>query len=75
MDYHQLLRQASDRTAEIVQRMKQQKCTDVQYICQTSGGAGISKSAQWDHRAPLASANFVAKTLSFTKTDQLNPCL
>lgn len=68
-DFHQLLSQAPDRTEEIAQRRKQQTCTDLQYICQTSGSTGISKSARWDHRAPLASANFVAKNLSFTEND------
>jgi len=43
--------------------------TDVQFICQTSGTTGLSKSALWDHRPPLATVNFAAKALRFTEAD------
>ena len=43
--------------------------TDVQYICQTSGTTGLSKSALWCHRPPLASVHFGARHLNFTEDD------
>jgi fatty-acyl-CoA synthase len=43
--------------------------TDIQFMCQTSGTTGLSKSALWDHRPPLATANFGAKHLGCQEHD------
>lgn len=47
------------------------KPTDVQFICQTSGTTGLSKSALWNHRSPLATANFTARYLGLDDSDRL----
>ncbi|KRB75150.1 class I adenylate-forming enzyme family protein [Noviherbaspirillum sp. Root189] len=44
--------------------------TDIQFICQTSGTTGLSKSALWDHRPPLATVNFAAKGLAFGEDER-----
>lgn len=44
--------------------------TDVQFICQTSGTTGLSKSALWDHRPPLATVNFAAKALGYSEDER-----
>lgn len=54
---------------DIIQRVRNGKCTDIQFICQTSGSTGLSKSALWDHRSPLSSAHFAAKCSTFTEND------
>ncbi len=54
---------------EIRRRIEQAKCTDIQFICQTSGSTGLSKSALWSHRSPLASAHFVARATDYTEED------
>jgi fatty-acyl-CoA synthase len=38
-------------------------------MCQTSGSTGLSKSALWNHRSPLATAHFVAKSLNYSEED------
>src|SRR5699024_3716484 len=68
-DFHQLLYETKDRSNEIKERLRTQKCTDIQFICQTSGSTGVSKSALWDHRPPLATANSVAKYLAYSEID------
>ena len=49
--------------------VEQAKCTDIQYMCQTSGSTGLSKSALWNHRPPLAASHFVARALDYTEED------
>lgn len=56
-------------TQDIEQRVMAGKGTDIQFICQTSGSTGLSKSALWDHRAPLSTVHFYTKALTFTKDD------
>ena len=43
--------------------------SDVQYMCQTSGSTGLSKSALWNHRSALASAHFSTKCLNYSEDD------
>ncbi|MDA7415996.1 class I adenylate-forming enzyme family protein [Xenophilus arseniciresistens] len=43
--------------------------TEIQFICQTSGTTGLSKSALWDHRPPLATVNFGAQAMGFDETE------
>jgi fatty-acyl-CoA synthase len=50
-------------------RVASSQCTDIQFICQTSGSTGLSKSALWDHRSPLSSAHFVARSLLLGESD------
>jgi len=50
-------------------RIEQAGCTDIQYMCQTSGSTGLSKSALWNHRPPLATAHFVARSVNLTEED------
>jgi len=49
--------------------VKEGKCTDVQFICQSSGSTGLSKGSLWDHHTPLAVAHFVIKSINFTEED------
>lgn len=50
-------------------RIRSGKPTDIQFMCQTSGTTGLSKSALWDHRSPLATVNFGARNLGYTESD------
>ncbi len=43
--------------------------TDIQFMCQTSGTTGLSKTALWDHRPPLATAYFCARNLCYQPED------
>ena len=54
---------------EIAGRIEKAKCTDIQFMCQTSGSTGLSKSALWNHRPPLASSHFVARASNYTEED------
>lgn len=60
---------AADR-ATIRTRVEASQVTDVQFICQTSGSTGLSKSALWNHRSPLAMANYTARYLGLDETDR-----
>ncbi len=61
--------QSVDRAA-IRARVDSSQVTDVQFICQTSGSTGLSKSALWNHRSPLSTANFVARYLGLDESDR-----
>ncbi len=50
-------------------RIKEGRWSDIRYMCQTSGSTGLSKSALWNHRTPLASAHFLARHLNLTEED------
>lgn len=54
----------------IAQLRDEGHATDIQFICQTSGTTGLSKSALWDHRPPLATVNFAAKALAYTEDER-----
>jgi fatty-acyl-CoA synthase len=54
---------------DMQRRVKEGKCTDIQFICQTSGTTGLSKSALWNHRPPLATANFLVKHMVLNEQD------
>jgi fatty-acyl-CoA synthase len=70
LDFGELMETATrvDET-EIVRRIARAKCTDIQFICQTSGSTGLSKSAMWNHRPPMATAHFVARASDCTEED------
>jgi fatty-acyl-CoA synthase len=70
LDFQELMERGRnyDR-AGLLARVEASRCTDVQFMCQTSGSTGLSKSALWNHRAPLASANFVIKCLNYSEQD------
>lgn len=51
------------------QRIRSAQPTDIQFMCQTSGTTGLSKSALWDHRSPLATVSFGARNLGYTESD------
>jgi fatty-acyl-CoA synthase len=55
---------------EIYQRIQDAKPTDIQFICQTSGSTGLSKSALWDHRPPLGTVHFAAKGQDYNEHDK-----
>ena len=57
-----------DRDA-IEARVAASHCTDIQFICQTSGSTGLSKSALWNHRAPLSTVHFVSRALLVNDDD------
>lgn len=56
-----------DRIEEIVAAFDP---LEPQFICQTSGSTGHSKSPVWNHRSPLSSANFVASNLGLDESDR-----
>lgn len=53
----------------IVQLVKSATCEDIQFMCQTSGSTGLSKSVLWNHRPPLATAHFWLKGLALDERD------
>lgn len=70
LDFQQVKNNAEVHINEIEARMSEQKSTDVQYFCQTSGSTGLSKSAMWDHRSPLSTVYGLAKNLAYTEEDK-----
>lgn len=56
--------------AHLTQLREAGQPSDIQFICQTSGTTGLSKSALWDHRPPLATVNFAAKSLACTEDER-----
>lgn len=70
LDFYEILNSGENYNKENIKKLVNEgKCTDVQFICQTSGTTGLSKSALWDHRPPLATANFLAKHMVLTEED------
>ncbi|MBA1148194.1 acyl--CoA ligase [Ectothiorhodospiraceae bacterium WFHF3C12] len=51
-------------------RLAEARPTDIQFMCQTSGTTGLSKSALWDHRPPLATVNFGARNMGYTPEER-----
>ncbi|MDD5169868.1 MAG: class I adenylate-forming enzyme family protein [Syntrophales bacterium] len=71
LDFSQLLESgAGYDKQEIHQRIRDAKPTDIQFICQTSGSTGLSKSALWDHRPPLGTVHFAAKGQDYNENDK-----
>lgn len=60
--------QSYDR-AHIEKLVADSKPTDIQFICQTSGSTGLSKSVLWNHRSPLATAHFYVKFVNYMEDD------
>ena len=75
LDFHELLERGRGYDqAHLLAMVEASRCTDIQYMCQTSGSTGLSKSALWNHRSPLASASFAVKCLNYSEDDSfLNP--
>ncbi len=70
LDYEELMERTTKvDEAGIAARIEKGKCTDIQFMCQTSGSTGLSKSAVWNHRPPLASSHFVARAADYTEED------
>ncbi len=54
LDFHSLIEGgAGYDKAAMHKQIMDAKPTDIQFICQTSGSTGLSKSALWDHRPPM----------------------
>ncbi len=69
-DFNELLERGSKYSRDdLLAMVEASSCTDVQYMCQTSGSTGLSKSALWNHRSPLASAHFAVKSLNYSEDD------
>jgi len=70
LDFNDLLESGKgyDRN-EIIRLVREGKCTDIQYICQTSGTTGLAKSGLWNHRPPASSIHFLARYLTMTSDD------
>lgn len=60
---------AGYREKDIEEAIRAGKNTDIQFICQTSGSTGLSKSALWNHRSPLSSSHFTIKAMNFSEED------
>lgn len=54
---------------EMARLIRSARPTDIQFMCQTSGTTGLSKSALWDHRSPLATVSFGARNLGYNESD------
>src|SRR5699024_8239820 len=54
LNFNELMKNSSHDESQLIKLMDEQTCTDVQFICQTSGTTNISKSALWNHRTPLS---------------------
>lgn len=70
LDFGELIEKGKGYDEGVIrQRVEQSKCTDIQFLCQTSGSTGLSKSAMWNHRPPMATAHFVARAGDATEED------
>src|SRR6056297_694088 len=70
LNFEEVLESGSNYDSSALEALvREARCTDVQYMCQTSGSTGLSKSALWNHRPPLATANFAAKHLFISEDD------
>lgn len=66
LDFSDLRKQGEGADAAVMEALvAAREPTEVQFICQTSGTTGLSKSALWDHRPPLATVNFGAQAMGF----------
>ena len=71
LDVHELLARTTSVDNERLKTLRAAgRPTDIQFICQTSGTTGLSKSALWDHRPPLATVNFAAKSLAYSEQER-----
>ncbi|RJF95466.1 class I adenylate-forming enzyme family protein [Noviherbaspirillum saxi] len=71
LDFHTLLGQVTSVDHERLDKLRTAgRPDDIQFICQTSGTTGLSKSALWDHRPPLAAVNFAARSLAYTEQER-----
>jgi fatty-acyl-CoA synthase len=57
-------------SASIARRVTEFDPAQRQFICQTSGSTGLPKSALWNHRSPLSTANFVAAHMGLAQDDR-----
>ncbi|SFR68113.1 fatty-acyl-CoA synthase [Marinobacter daqiaonensis] len=70
LDFSELMGRGADWQQDTFDRLiRESRPTDIQFMCQTSGTTGLSKSALWDHRPPLATAHFGAKNLCYQESD------
>jgi fatty-acyl-CoA synthase len=71
LDFYDLLESGSGYDRKDIERMiEAAEPTDIQFICQTSGSTGLSKSALWDHRPPLGTVHFAAKGQDYNENDR-----
>lgn len=70
LDFNELISNGKGYDSQVINQLIQNaKCTDVQFMCQTSGSTGLSKSALWNHRPPLATVNSITRGLFYTEDD------
>lgn len=70
LDFSELVKRGADWDQSTFDRLiGESRPTDIQFMCQTSGTTGLSKSALWDHRPPLATAHFGARNLCYQEGD------
>lgn len=70
-DFSELAREPeAGLRSRLEERLTQARPTDIQFMCQTSGTTGLSKSALWDHRPPLATVNFGARNMGYTPDER-----
>ncbi|MCC5859520.1 MAG: acyl--CoA ligase [Ectothiorhodospiraceae bacterium] len=71
MDFADLAESGSDYDAGAIRDLAlSSEATDIQFICQTSGTTGLSKSALWCHRPPLSTVHFAARHLCFSEDER-----
>ena len=71
LDFQEVLQSgAGYNESEIARLVKEAKPTDIQFICQTSGSTGLSKSALWDHRPPLGTVHFAGRFQDYNEDDK-----
>lgn len=71
MDYADLVDSGADYDEAALKELAlSADVSDIQFICQTSGTTGLSKSALWCHRPPLSTVNFGAKHLCLSEEER-----
>ena len=71
LDFHGLIDSGAGYDGDAMRRLVMgAQPTDIQFICQTSGSTGLSKSALWDHRPPLGTVHYAAKGQDYQEFDK-----
>lgn len=70
IDFNDLLDRGAGCNQDVINGLiAKSRCTDIQFMCQTSGSTGLSKSGLWNHRPPLSTAHFMAHKMVYSEED------